>query len=128
MNVQRFRKKPVTVEAMHWDGTPEGATPIIDWVLQNGEQVARYHDDPPRVHSEACRCDGRYIVPGPERPVPCPETEPTGGSPAVLEVGTLEGDMIATAGDWIIRGVQGEFYPVKATIFEQTYERVEGIE
>ncbi len=35
---------------------------------------------------------------------------------------TLEGDMRAEPGDWIIRGVQGEFYPCKPDIFEQTYE------
>ncbi len=37
---------------------------------------------------------------------------------------TLEGDMIARVGDWIIKGVKGEFYPCKPDIFEQTYERV----
>ena len=35
---------------------------------------------------------------------------------------TLEGDMEFRPGDWIIRGVQGEFYPCKADIFEATYE------
>ena len=35
---------------------------------------------------------------------------------------TLEGDMWAKPGDWIIRGVQGEFYPCKPDIFEATYE------
>jgi hypothetical protein len=35
---------------------------------------------------------------------------------------TLEGDMRAVSGDWIIRGVKGEFYPCKAEIFEATYE------
>ena len=38
---------------------------------------------------------------------------------------TLEGDMIAEPGDWIIQGVAGEFYPCKPLIFEQTYEAVE---
>lgn len=38
---------------------------------------------------------------------------------------TLEGDMRAELGDFIIRGVQGEFYPCKPDIFEQTYEPVE---
>jgi hypothetical protein len=38
---------------------------------------------------------------------------------------TLEGDMQANPGDWIIKGVQGEFYPCKPDIFEQTYDRVE---
>jgi hypothetical protein len=42
-----------------------------------------------------------------------------------LIIPTLEGDMRAVAGDWIIRGVQGEFYPCKPDIFEATYEPVE---
>jgi hypothetical protein len=37
---------------------------------------------------------------------------------------TLEGDMTADVGDYIIRGVKGEFYPCKADIFAQTYESV----
>lgn len=40
-------------------------------------------------------------------------------------VNTLEGSVHASAGDWIIRGVAGEFYPCKPDIFEQTYEQVE---
>ena len=39
-----------------------------------------------------------------------------------ISIGTLEGDMLAQPGDWIIRGVQGEFYPCKPYIFEATYE------
>lgn len=35
---------------------------------------------------------------------------------------TLEGDMRAEAGDWIIRGIKGEFYPCKPDIFEKTYQ------
>lgn len=35
---------------------------------------------------------------------------------------TLEGDMIASAGDWIIKGVNGEVYPCKPDIFVKTYE------
>jgi hypothetical protein len=38
---------------------------------------------------------------------------------------TLEGDMQASPGDWIIRGVQGEFYPCKPDIFAATYEAVQ---
>lgn len=37
---------------------------------------------------------------------------------------TLEGDMLASPGDWIIKGVKGEFYPCKPDIFEATYEAV----
>lgn len=42
-----------------------------------------------------------------------------------VEIGTLEGLMVASIGDWIIRGVKGECYPCKADIFAATYEAVE---
>ena len=39
---------------------------------------------------------------------------------------TLEGDMTVSDGDYIIEGIQGEFYPCKPNIFEATYEPVYG--
>ena len=45
--------------------------------------------------------------------------------PAWCEIKTLEGIMIAKAGDYIIRGVHGELYPCKPDIFKETYEEVE---
>jgi len=41
-----------------------------------------------------------------------------------LVIVTLEGKHIATVGDFIIKGVNGEFYPCKPDIFEKTYEKV----
>lgn len=41
-----------------------------------------------------------------------------------LHIRTLEGQMSVDLGDWIIRGVKGEFYPCKGDIFEATYEKV----
>jgi hypothetical protein len=41
---------------------------------------------------------------------------------AVIEIDTLEGVMTARHRDWVIKGVKGEFYPVRNDIFEQTYE------
>ena len=41
-----------------------------------------------------------------------------------LHIPTLEGVMTAKEGDWIIKGVKGEFYPCKPDIFEATYEAV----
>jgi hypothetical protein len=41
-----------------------------------------------------------------------------------VEIHTLEGVMRGDVGDWIIRGVSGEFYPCKPDIFEKTYEPV----
>ncbi|UMZ35592.1 PGDYG domain-containing protein [Priestia megaterium] len=37
---------------------------------------------------------------------------------------TLEGDMIASPGDWIVTGIKGEKYPVKPDIFAETYKEV----
>lgn len=44
--------------------------------------------------------------------------------PFEMVIHTLEGDMTASAGDFIIKGVNGEFYPCKPDIFEKTYEAV----
>ncbi len=41
-----------------------------------------------------------------------------------LKIDTLEGTMIANVGDWIIKGVKGEFYPCKPDIFKATYEEI----
>ena len=90
----KFRKKPVEIEAMQWAGGAQAATPIIDWVLSTGERCARWDD---------------------------PETEDGLG---VIAIDTLEGTMLAAPGDFIIRGVQGEFYPCKPDIFEATYDTV----
>ena len=95
---QTFQKKPVQIQAMQWDGTAAGSTPIIDWVLA-GDGTATY------------RCDG---------PDGCPGTE----GAHYLVIRTLEGDMLASQSDWIIRGIQGEHYPCKPDIFAATYEQV----
>ncbi|HEP2841420.1 TPA: hypothetical protein VCI50_000096 [Streptococcus pyogenes] len=41
-----------------------------------------------------------------------------------IVIPTLEGDMVAQKGDYIIKGVQGEFYPCKPDIFEETYDEI----
>lgn len=41
-----------------------------------------------------------------------------------IVIKTLEGNHLAKYGDWIIKGVAGEFYPCKPDIFDQTYEAV----
>ena len=96
--IKRYRKKPVVIEAVQWDGTSGGASTVIEWVEGN-EGCARY------------RCP----------PGGCTGTEE--GHCVAIE--TLEGTVSASAGDFIIRGVQGEFYPCKSDIFEATYERVD---
>jgi len=52
------------------------------------------------------------------------DSDYAGGSSLGMKckIPTLEGEMEAQIGDWIIRGVKGEFYPCKPDIFESTYE------
>jgi hypothetical protein len=90
----RFRKKPVEVEAVRYDGG-------------NSEAVLAFMGGP----RQAEVTEG--TIPGPGR----------GISPALV-IHTLEGNMTASVGDWIIRGVRGEFYPCKPDIFAATYEAV----
>ena len=104
---QKFRKRPVTVEAMLFDGSPAEAIEVFYWV----ERHTLGSFEPLDV------IEGR--VPVPESGV---SIDPSDGA---LLIATLEGVMKADPGDWIIRGVQGEFYPVKSDIFEATYERVD---
>lgn len=47
------------------------------------------------------------------------------GIPAYLDISTPEGIMIAPLGSWIIKGVEGEFYPCKPEIFDATYDKIE---
>jgi hypothetical protein len=101
MPASRFRKKPIEIDAMQWDGTADGATPIIDWILSS-DGTASY------VCSDVDRC-----------------AQNDGDAPHYIEVYTLEGYMRADLGDWVIKGVQGEFYPCKPSIFEATYEPVD---
>ena len=42
-----------------------------------------------------------------------------------IYIKTLEGDLHASVGDYIIKGVNGEFYPCKPDIFKQTYEEID---
>ena len=65
---------------------------------------------------EAIQWKGDNIVEIRDNKIPAKQT---------LIIRTLEGDMTAQKGDWIIKGVKGEFYPCKPKIFKMTYEKVE---
>lgn len=59
---------------------------------------------------------------------PLSENKPEGrldGDKIAMAIPTLEGVMMASENDWIIRGVNNELYPCKPDIFEKTYEPVE---
>jgi hypothetical protein len=93
----KYRKKPVTIEALEFVYSNEGIKQLREFC---GPALGNTHKERnPDALGEA-------------------------------EIGTLEDGVhltvkhIATEGDFIIRGVQGEFYPCKPDIFWQTYEKV----
>lgn len=94
----KVRKRPVEVEAFKWDGTAESATVIINWALSHDATIT-YACDP--LEDELGPDDEREHH---------------------LVIRTLEGDMIARAGYWVIKGVENEFWGVEPRIFEKTYE------
>jgi len=95
----KFRKKPVEIEAMRFDpDDPDALVVLLQWVQDNG---------------------GEFLL-----------TVNESFEFAELEIRTLEDGKdgrakhVASPGDWIIRGVQGEFYPCKPDIFDETYDAV----
>ena len=96
MPINKYRKKPIVIEAIQWNGY--NLKEIEDFVGKPLEWW--YFDDPNK-----------------EKPL-----DPSNN---ILKIETLEGDHLALGGDYIIKGVNGEFYPCKPDIFEKTYEIVE---
>lgn len=84
MPVQRYRKLPVEVEAVEFNGL--NYKEIVAFTFGKAHQQGRNHH---------------------------------------LVILTLEGTMEVSPGDFVIKGVNGEFYPCKPDIFWRTYERVD---
>ena len=95
MAVNRYKTKPCEIEAVQWTGL--NLQEIKEFV---GESLIYYI------------CDSAWEV-GKGRPH------------VIIEIKTLEGVMTASVGDYIIKGLRGEFYPCKPDIFEETYEPAE---
>jgi len=99
----KFKKKPVIIEAvqLRWDTWDEMCVFAGVGKLEDGKPKGCYLDD-----------DG----------VALPDDK--WSDRMGLLIPTLEGSMVARENDWVIRGVQGELYPCKPDIFDQTYEPV----
>lgn len=117
MSATKYRKKPVEIAAIRWSGGAGDAVEIIDWVLSNGG-TATY--DGPTAAADDCPTPEYH-----ETHHYCPSCPYSDAAPGIY-IQTLEGRIKASPGDFIIRGVQGEFYPCKPDIFAATYEIVEG--
>lgn len=94
----KYRKKPVVIEAVLLDGSHLSVKECLDFMGQgvlSDVKTQRYFED----YVDIVNDKG-------------------------MSINTLEGVMTASVGDYIIKGVNGEFYPCKPDIFEKTYEEV----
>ena len=91
-----YKKKPVIIEAREFTGTDENLIEITEWICDtNLNTLTKYAL--PTIKKDIERYNG-------------------------YRINTLEGLTIASVGDFIIKGVQGEFYACKPDIFHLTYE------
>ena len=101
---KKYRKKPVTIEAIQWDG--KNLVDVSAFLCNQTRKEALKE-----INSSDISCkkwdDYESIVIG-----------------EGLTIDTLEGRMKADIGDYIIKGVNGEFYPCKPDICDKTYEEV----
>ena len=115
-----YRKMPVAVQAMRMpEAYPEGVDPSSDGYARNLQAAAVYHwVEANTAGSFEPMSRIRGWEPWPESGV---TIDPRDGS---MVIATLEGGHWVEPGDYVIRGVAGEFYPCKPDIFHQTYEEV----
>lgn len=97
-----YVKKPIVIKAVRWTGE------------ENVEVDAFFTEDEHKNILSMVRARDYDAA-----------DEEEGTALYALVIKTLEGEMTAQPGDWIIRGVRGELYPVAKSIFEETYEPAE---
>jgi hypothetical protein len=99
-----YRKKPVIIEAREWDGKDETAAEIVAWITARGHKATLQERREPRLaaNGELCQLGRKHGI----------------------VIKTLEGDHLASPGDYVIEGFAGEFYPCKPDIFVATYDPV----
>lgn len=113
------------IEAMHWDGDASTAQPIIQWINATESTATYIGVGEPHSGRQTHMLDEYHVAPlkhggfGHRRVL-------NEDAPAFLSIRTLEGYMRADAGDWIIRGGQGDFYPCRPTADHGTRNRLNG--
>lgn len=96
----RYVNKPVEIEAIQWDGKNLKEVLSFTGKHPNFDKWFNSFDE----YQEYVESDG-----------------------FVFKVFTLDGVMNASVGDYIVRGVKGEYYPCKPDIFKATYNPVDGV-
>lgn len=122
----KFRKKPVTIEAMQWDRTEQTADALSEWTSR---VLTTNEDGSTRSVAEQFM----LLIPGwDDMAVDLLGEDEVADRLADGYDAVIYDDLHSTwvnveNDDWIIKGVQGEFYPCKPDIFAATYEAVSNV-
>jgi hypothetical protein len=95
---KKYRKKPVIVEALKWTG--KNHRDMFDFLTDHKFENNTMFTNGNTFYIDYVKVEGGLIIK------------------------TLEGEHLAEIGEFIIKGIKGEFYPCKPDIFEKTYEEV----
>ena len=105
MSAIKYRKKPVVIDAIQWDGSRKSTKEVLEFMGQIVDTKLQISCDKFDDYVSLASKNG-------------------------LTIHTLEDGIdgrakhVASIGDYIIKGVQGEIYPIKADIFKKTYDKV----
>jgi len=92
-----YRKKPVVIQAIQWLG--EDHRSMFEFLTKRDDGIIMAEGE--NFYIDHSKVDGGLVIK------------------------TLEGEHLASIGDFIIKGIKGEFYPCKPDIFEATYDPVD---
>ena len=98
----KYKTRQVEIEAIRWSGNEIDLPEMLTFIQDGHEDFSHLPMNRGEIKA------GVGYIP------------PTGQ----LDIPTLEGDMLANPGDFIIKGLKGEFYPCKPDIFEMKYELI----
>lgn len=90
--IKTYVKKPLEIQAVQYSDSNESFTEIYKWLEEHQSKDGKLF----------CVCNAN--------------------DPVYFIINTLEGDMNLMPGDYLIKGIKGEFYPCKPDIFEMTYQ------
>ena len=103
--IKQYRKKPVVIEAIQWDGSRKSTKEVLEFMGQVVDTKLQISCDKFDDYVSLANKEGLTIH--------------------TLEDGEdKRAKHVASIGDYIIKGIQGEIYPIKADIFKKTYDKV----
>ena len=95
----KYVKKPIVIDALQWDGSEH--RPMFNFLEGDNANMSNMFAIGKNFYIDHSKVEGGLVIK------------------------TLEGEHLASIGDYIIKGIKGEYYPCKPDVFDLTYDKVE---